>query len=322
MWYACGPARERGEPTRRSGRQHRAGLVAPTGFAHRILTLTGRLSQRSRTVPMPHPADPSSSAAVESHGAADVLRAGGEVGRDLLAVDWAATAVGPLAGWPQSLVTVVRILLTSRFAMWMAWGPELTFFCNDAYRADTLGEKYPWALGRPAREVWAEIWPDIGPRIDAVLRDRARRPGTRRCCCSSSAAATPRRPTTRSPTARCPTTTARSPGCCASSARTPSASSASGAWRRCATSARDSRDGPDRGRGARRRRPAPRRQTALACRSRWSTCSTTTGDGAARGRVRDPAGERAAPGRPRRSATRRGVAGRRRSPPARACCST
>ena len=54
--------------------------------------------------------------------------------------------------------------------MWMAWGPELTFFCNDAYRRDTLAKKYPWALGRPAREVWAEIWPDIGPRIASVMR--------------------------------------------------------------------------------------------------------------------------------------------------------
>ncbi|MEU9593937.1 SpoIIE family protein phosphatase [Streptomyces sp. NPDC048193] len=53
--------------------------------------------------------------------------------------------------------------------MWMAWGPELTFFCNAAYRRDTLGRKYPWALGRPAREVWAEIWDDIGPRIDTVM---------------------------------------------------------------------------------------------------------------------------------------------------------
>ena len=53
--------------------------------------------------------------------------------------------------------------------MWMARGPELTFFCNAAYRRDTLGTKYPWALGRSAREVWAEIWPDIGPRIDTVL---------------------------------------------------------------------------------------------------------------------------------------------------------
>ena len=49
-------------------------------------------------------------------------------------------------------------------------GPELTFFCNDAYRRDTLGKKYPWALGRSAREVWAEIWPDIGPRIETVMR--------------------------------------------------------------------------------------------------------------------------------------------------------
>ncbi|MFG3226903.1 SpoIIE family protein phosphatase [Kitasatospora sp. NPDC048194] len=53
--------------------------------------------------------------------------------------------------------------------MWMAWGPELTFFCNAAYRRDTLGRKYPWALGRPAAEVWSEIWDDIGPRIDTVL---------------------------------------------------------------------------------------------------------------------------------------------------------
>jgi PAS domain S-box-containing protein len=53
--------------------------------------------------------------------------------------------------------------------MWMAWGPELTFFCNAAYRRDTLGRKYPWALGKPARKVWAEIWDDIGPRIDRVL---------------------------------------------------------------------------------------------------------------------------------------------------------
>ncbi len=98
----------------------------------------------------------------------DVFAADDEVGRDLAAVDWAATAVGPPGAWPQSLRTAVSILLSSRFPMWMAWGPELTFFCNAAYRRDTLGSKYPWALGRPAGEVWAEIWDDIGPRIDTV----------------------------------------------------------------------------------------------------------------------------------------------------------
>ncbi|MFC4062181.1 SpoIIE family protein phosphatase [Planomonospora corallina] len=92
-----------------------------------------------------------------------------EVGRDLAMVDWSATPLGPPDGWPQSLRTAVSILLSSRFSMWMAWGPQLTFFCNAAYRRDTLGRKYPWALGRPAGEVWAEIWDDIGPRIEAVL---------------------------------------------------------------------------------------------------------------------------------------------------------
>ena len=103
----------------------------------------------------------------------DVFATGGDVGRDLAAVDWAATPLGPSERWPQSLVSVVRILLSSRFSMWLGWGPELTFFCNDAYRRDTLGRKYPWALGRPASEVWAEIWSDIGPRIERVLEGEA-----------------------------------------------------------------------------------------------------------------------------------------------------
>ncbi|HUQ56976.1 SpoIIE family protein phosphatase [Lentzea sp.] len=100
---------------------------------------------------------------------AEVFAEDPQVGRDLAGVDWASTPLGPPEGWPQSLQTAVSILLSSRFSMWMAWGPELTFFCNNAYRLNTLGRKYPWALGRPAAEVWAEIWEDIGPRVDSVL---------------------------------------------------------------------------------------------------------------------------------------------------------
>ena len=67
-----------------------------------------------------------------------------------------------------SLRTAVSILLSSRYAMWMAWGPELTMIYNDAYRP-TLGIKHPLSLGKPASEVWPEIWGDIGPRIETVL---------------------------------------------------------------------------------------------------------------------------------------------------------
>jgi signal transduction histidine kinase/DNA-binding response OmpR family regulator/serine phosphatase RsbU (regulator of sigma subunit) len=100
---------------------------------------------------------------------AGLLENGGPVGADLAAVDWQQTPLGAVDAWPPALVSAVQLMLGSKFAMWMAWGPELTFFCNDAYRRDTLGAKYPWALGRPAAEVWAEIWPDIGPRIGSVL---------------------------------------------------------------------------------------------------------------------------------------------------------
>ena len=93
----------------------------------------------------------------------------GEMARRTREFAWAGSPLGDPAAWPQSLKTAVRILLTSRFEMWMAWGPELPFFYNDAYLRKTIGKKHPHALGRPTRELWSEIWGDIGPRIEHVL---------------------------------------------------------------------------------------------------------------------------------------------------------
>ena len=92
------------------------------------------------------------------------------MGKRTRAFDWSGTPVGPVDNWPQSLKTVVRIMLDSRYAMWLGWGPEFTFFYNDAYGKMTLGLKHPWALARSAREVWREIWDDIGPRAESVMR--------------------------------------------------------------------------------------------------------------------------------------------------------
>lgn len=93
----------------------------------------------------------------------------GEVAALLRSRDWSSTPLGDPSSWPASLHTVLRLMLTSRYAMWLGWGPELVFLYNDAYREQTLGEKHPWALGRPAREVWAEIWDAVGPRIEHVI---------------------------------------------------------------------------------------------------------------------------------------------------------
>jgi len=90
------------------------------------------------------------------------------MGELMRAFDWSPTSMGPVSCWPRSLITAVRIILTSRYAMFVWWGRELVNLYNDPYRA-FLGIKHPAALAQSARDVWSEIWEQIGPRTDAVL---------------------------------------------------------------------------------------------------------------------------------------------------------
>ena len=78
-----------------------------------------------------------------------------EMAARMRAFDWSRTSIGRCEAWPQSVRAIVRMMLTSRYAMWMGQGPDLTFFYNDAYARMTLGAKHPWALGRRASDVWA-----------------------------------------------------------------------------------------------------------------------------------------------------------------------
>ena len=98
----------------------------------------------------------------------DFLSGGGELGALMRAHPWDASPLGPPASWPQSLKMAIRIMLTSRQPIWIGWGKELTYFYNDPYKS-IIGGKHPWALGRPTREVWHEIWDDIGPMLDTAL---------------------------------------------------------------------------------------------------------------------------------------------------------
>src|SRR5271156_2991168 len=101
------------------------------------------------------------------------FRAGsGEMASLMRSMDWTHTSLGPPEKWPASLKTVVRIMLDSRYAIWIGWGSDLTFLYNDAYGSMTLGKKHPWALGQPAHEVWAEIWSDLSPRVNRVIEHR------------------------------------------------------------------------------------------------------------------------------------------------------
>jgi len=100
----------------------------------------------------------------------DFLAGGGEMGRLIREYDWSNHRLGSPEAWPRSLKTAVSLILNSRHPMWIGWGPEMSFLYNDAY-LHVLGlAKHPKSLGRPASEVWAEIWDVCGPLADKVFR--------------------------------------------------------------------------------------------------------------------------------------------------------
>jgi PAS domain S-box-containing protein len=108
--------------------------------------------------------------AVDARPPADFLAGAGQMGTLIRQFDWAGTPLGRIESWPQSLKTSVSLILTSRHPMWIGWGPEMTFLYNDAYLHVLGPAKHPRALGRPASEVWAEIWDICGPLADNVFQ--------------------------------------------------------------------------------------------------------------------------------------------------------
>jgi signal transduction histidine kinase/DNA-binding response OmpR family regulator len=92
----------------------------------------------------------------------------GQVRELLRAVDWAATALGPVGGWSPVLRTMVRAVLVSSFPIAIHWGPQRIAVYNDAW-VPLIGGKHPAALARPARDTWPEAWQVVGPRLDQVI---------------------------------------------------------------------------------------------------------------------------------------------------------
>ncbi|WP_435870019.1 response regulator [Eleftheria terrae] len=97
----------------------------------------------------------------------DIFVGSGEMATLMRQHDWASTSLGPPSNWPHALKVAVRLLLTSKFEMWLGWGPDIAFLYNDAYRP-TLGDKHPDSLAKPTRVLWSEIWAEVEPRLRLV----------------------------------------------------------------------------------------------------------------------------------------------------------
>lgn len=78
--------------------------------------------------------------------------------------NWNESPLGAVEGWKQSLRSAIGICLNSNFPIAIYWGEQLILLYNDAW-SSIPGNKHPWALGRPAKEVWPEIWNDIEPQF-------------------------------------------------------------------------------------------------------------------------------------------------------------
>ena len=100
------------------------------------------------------------------------LEGGGEAGRLMRAFDWSGSALGPAEHWPPTLKTAVALMLQSKQPAYIGWGPDQVSLYNDGY-IPICGAKHPAGFGRPAAELWAEIWDQLGPLNASVMAGEA-----------------------------------------------------------------------------------------------------------------------------------------------------
>jgi PAS domain S-box-containing protein len=131
-----------------------------------IIRWQGKIEQRSSTMPsFLSMSDSASSPRRKTR----TIYGDGEMAEITRAFDWSQTPLGPIDSWPDVLLTTVNLLLATRHPMFLWWGPELIQFYNDGYRPSIREDKHPKAVGQRGMECWPEIWPIIGPQIEAVM---------------------------------------------------------------------------------------------------------------------------------------------------------
>ncbi|HEY0012994.1 MAG TPA: HWE histidine kinase domain-containing protein [Allosphingosinicella sp.] len=99
------------------------------------------------------------------------LAGGGEMGALIREQDWAATPIGPIHGWPQSLRSALGISLRSPTPSAVFWGPDHLFLYNDPWGALLRDGRHPGMLGRPAREVLEDVWGVLGEQFRKVVAE-------------------------------------------------------------------------------------------------------------------------------------------------------
>jgi PAS domain S-box-containing protein len=156
------------EITRRQAEEVGAtGYVAKSDLSRSLLGTIEKIAEARNGTPFS--VRVSQPGVAQENGHLPWLSGGGQMGELMRTRDWSDSPLGPPENWPDTLQWSASICVSSRFDLIVWWGSDLIMLYNDSYRR-TLGKKHPFALGRPGREVYPEIWEVIGPMLEHVLR--------------------------------------------------------------------------------------------------------------------------------------------------------
>ena len=101
------------------------------------------------------------------------LEGGGKTGRLIRKHKWCNSSLGKIEVWPQSLLTIISVLINTNAPMFLFWGSELVCFYNDAFDSNFNIKGSEFAIRESAEQNWLKMWDDIRPFIDEVTMNGA-----------------------------------------------------------------------------------------------------------------------------------------------------
>jgi PAS domain S-box-containing protein len=87
---------------------------------------------------------------------ANFLKGDSELAALIAAFDWSSTSLGPIGLWPETVKSIVGMMLHSPLPMVALWGEAGVMIYNDAY-SGFAGGRHPRLLGSDVRQGWPEV---------------------------------------------------------------------------------------------------------------------------------------------------------------------
>lgn len=91
------------------------------------------------------------------------------MGELIRSMDWSVNPLGAPQVWPGALKQTVSMMLTSTLPILICWGDDYIQLYNDAFRPVNGETKHSHAIGRSARDTYAEMWDMLEPVFEQAM---------------------------------------------------------------------------------------------------------------------------------------------------------